>query len=425
VHVQPIKPFTPPSNTKAVTGPAGHTVYSHQDGRKWEVGDKGQLAHFSKPGVDARFRDDGRVSHAQFVRPDHSTLIVNRSIHGTREVIVERPDHSRLVSMGPHQGFVERPLPERRGYISRTYVVENRTYVNVYRTYTYHNIVYQRYVPSVYYRPAFYGWTVNPWARPVVFAWGWRTAPWYGYYGAYFVPAPVYPTAALWLADFLLAENLKAAYQSQQAANAAAAAANQPPPPPPAGVALTPEVKQAIAEEVRRQLAAEQAAAAQPATAAPVSAAAPEAVPPALDPNQRLYVVSMNLDAVAAGQTCALTPGDVVIRTSETLVNGTKVPVSVLSSKPGDCPSNSSAALEVADLQEMNNQFQAQLGTGLKQLADNNGAGGLPAAPAADPRSVAEGTAPADAAVESELTKQQQDAAQAETELQQAAAIGS
>ena len=189
-------------------------------------------------------------------------------------------------------------------------------------------------------------------------------------------------------------------------------------------MALSPEIKQAIAEEVSRQLAAEQAAAARPAAATPVSATAPEAPPPALDPNRRLYVVSMNLDATAAGQSCALTPGDVVIRTSETLVNGTQVPVNVLSSKPGDCPMNAGATLEVADLQEMNNQFQAQLGTGLKQLADNNGTGGLPAAPTADPRPVAEGVAPAYAGVDSELTKQQQEAAQDEAELQQAASAG-
>jgi hypothetical protein len=348
-------------------------------------------------------------------------MTVNRTIHGTRQVVVERPDHSRLVSMGPRHGYVERPLPTRRGYISRTYVEGNRTYVNVYRSYSYHNVVYERYVPSVYYRPAFYSWTVNPWPRPVAFAWGWGRTPWYGYYGSYFAPAPVYPTAALWLTDYLLADNLKAAYEARLAANATA-----PPPAPEVqgtAYAMSPEVKQAVAEEVRRQLAVEQAAAAQPAVAA-VPVATAEAVPPALDPNQRLFVVSMNLDVDARGQQCALTPGDIVIRTGNAL-NGTKVSVNVLSSKPGDCQPNSATALEVADLQEMLNQFRAQLGVGLKQLADNNGAGGLPNAPAADPRQVAEGTAPPDANVASELMKQQQDSLQAEAELQQASSVGS
>ena len=71
------------------------------------------------------------------------------------------------------------------------------------------------YTPAFYYPPAYYGWAYNPWVVPVVYpvaAWGWGAAPWYGYYGAYFAPYPVYPSAAYWLADYLVAASLANAY---------------------------------------------------------------------------------------------------------------------------------------------------------------------------------------------------------------------
>jgi len=151
-------------------------------------------------------------------------------------------------------------------------------------------------------------------------------------------------------------------------------------------VQLSPEVKQMIAEEVQRQLAAERAAAEQGANVQPAvhygdPGAQGEEVPAALDPNHRVFVVASNLDVVAEdGQECTLTPGDVILRTSNT-PDGTKVAVNVISSKRGDCASNTNAALEVNDLQEMHNHFREQLDSGMKALAQNQGKGGLPAAP--------------------------------------------
>jgi hypothetical protein len=57
------------------------------------------------------------------------------------------------------------------------------------------------------------------------------------------------------------------------------------------------------------------------------------------------------------------------------------VGVSVQSSKNGDCPAGANAQVEVADLQEMHNRFREQLDIGLRQLADNQGKNGPPAAP--------------------------------------------
>ena len=126
---------------------------------------------------------------------------------------------------------------------------------------------------------------------------------------------------------------------------------------------------------------------------------------------------------VAGGQGCALTPGDIILRTGDNMMDGGRIGVSVLSSKPGDCPVNSATDLDVVALQEMHNQFREHIDTGLKQLADNSGKNGLPPAPPANPRMVAEGQAPPDnaATVEAALASQQADANQAEQEVQQAA----
>jgi hypothetical protein len=108
----------------------------------------------------------------------------------------------------------------------------------VYREHSYHGFVYHRFVPTLYYGPVFYQWVYNPWPAPIYFTWGWNADPWYGYYGAYFTPAPIYTSPALWLTDYLLAENLKLAYENQQENG-------EPAPAPSVGrtVALSPDAR--------------------------------------------------------------------------------------------------------------------------------------------------------------------------------------
>jgi hypothetical protein len=137
-------------------------------------------------------------------------------------------------------------------------------------------------------------------------------------------------------------------------------------------------VKQAIADEVQQQLAAEKGAAANP-QAAPSS----DQVPDALNPAERVFVVGTNLDVTVStsGQECSLTPGDVVMRLSDGPDNNQNVSASIQSSKKADCPTGQTVAIGVQDLQEMHNQFREQLDSGLKTLADKGGTGGLPKAP--------------------------------------------
>jgi hypothetical protein len=347
-------------------------------------------------------------------------MVINRGPRGGRVVETGRPG-ARVVSYGAHRGFVERGVTGRPGYISRTYVVGGRSYAHVYRAYQYHGIAYYGYVPAVYYGPQFYAWAVNPWAVPVRYAWfGMATpAPWFGFYAGYFTPYPTYASPDLWLTDYLIAENLRLSYESQQAGND-----GQAPPPAsdvqPAAAALTPEMKALVADEVRQQLAAERAAAMQPTSSNPPQAApGGEQLPPAL--NQRFFVVSSNLDlTTTTAQACSLTPGDIIQRKGKDVTTDGGVVVDVVSSKPGDCSADSEAAVQVADLQEMHNQFREQIDSGLKMLADNQ-AKGLPNGPAAGARPVAEGTADAAPDAAAQLATQETDAANLEAQVRQGA----
>jgi len=185
-------------------------------------------------------------------------------------------------------------------------------------------------------------------------------------------------------------------------------------------VALTPEVKAAIAEEVKAQLAAEQAEAKPAASGGQPAAsngASTEEVPPALDPARRTFVVASDLAVTGDGQECQLTAGDVITRISDTPDDDNKVTVSVSSSKKADCTPGKQVAVSVDDLQEMHNHFQEQLDNGMKELANKQGSGGLPKAP--DTATVASDVPPPppDTSAEKSLDDQQANADQVEAQV--------
>lgn len=354
-------------------------------------------------------------------------LAVHRDFRGGTRFETRGAGGRRIVGYGHGRGFTERRFVNRGGrvYVQRTYVYGGRRYAYAYRSYYWHGNPYYGYAPAFYYHPVFYGWAYNPWATPVVYGWGWAGNPWYGYYGYYFTPYPAYASASLWLTDYLLAESLRASYEARAEANAAAMQQDVNDSGNNGGgggqVALSPEVKQMIADEVQRQLAIKRSAAAQPAPAAgnaPVQNAnnQPEETPAALDPNQRVFVAAGNVDLVSDSGECAVTAGDVLVRSGEP--NGTKIGVSVVSSKKGDCAIGTNADVEISDLQEMHNQFREKLDAGLKTMADNSGKNGLPKAP---DTSTIGGEVPApqpDADADGELQNQQKDAEGAEQAVQ-------
>jgi hypothetical protein len=376
--------------------PGGLTELRSPDGRTVTTNERGEVRRIERPSDLFGNR-----------------MVINRGPSGGR-IVENGRIGNRVVSYGPRRGFVERSLPERKGYISRTYFAGGRSYAHVYREYRYGNFRYYRYVPAYYYGPRFYAWAVTPWA-PAPYYWGdGITAPWVGFYAGYFAPYPIYASPDLWLTDYLFTENLRLAFESQQAANG-----GQPPSPQaqmddPAQQAT---MKALIADEVRQQLEAEKADAAQPTSSSPQPAApATEPIPPAL--KQQFFVASSNLDLTVAGKTCSLTPGDIIQRTGKVVEQNGTIAVKVVSSKTGDCPKESDAAVQLADLQEMHNQFREQLDNGLKMLADNQ-AKGFAKPPPAGGGPVAEGTAEPVPDVGEQLVAQEKAAGTLEEQVRQ------
>ncbi len=327
-----------------------------------------------------RFNPDGRVASVRAVG-----MTISYPLLGGRTIMSEQNGRT-LVSTGPQSGYMQRPYFSRNGqnYYERTYVAGGRPFTRLYRAYDYRGVRYYEYVPASYYQPAFYAWASNPWPAPAYYDWGWGTPPWF--YGGYFAPAPYYPSASLWLTDFLLAEDLKWAYAAK--AEAAARAQTENPARPQGGAqititaALSPEVKEMINAEVRRLLAEERDAAQSPQVNAPAGRGGNEAPPAALAPTQRLFVVSDSLSvATAGGQVCSLNAGDVLIRIDDNPTLDNEVRVRVMSSKPSDCIIGIMPLVAVTDLQEMHNRFREQLDSGLHMLAEKSGTGGLPRAP--------------------------------------------
>jgi len=174
-----------------------------------------------------------------------------------------------------------------------------------------------------------------------------------------------------------------------------------------------------IAEEVQQQLAYENAAAAKPDDAPTIAG-----LPQVLTPNH-LFVVSQSLSVPTAdGQQCGLAAGDVIKLVATPPEDSATADLVVVSSRKGDCPAGLTVSVPLESLQEMQNNFRAQLDSGMQTLHAQQGQGGLPGAPysaiAPPPRPADE--PPADNEdVQSLLDAQQQQANQTETSVTQSA----
>ena len=371
------------------------------------TGTVSRAASHPLPGRQVSLHGGGTASirpNGQIRSINRNGMQISRGLNGSRH-IESMHNGARVVTTGNHSGYVQRPYVVRNGqtYVSRTTVVNNVTYMSVYRSYSYGGYCcYYGYHPAYFYAPVYYGWAYNPWPAPVYYGWGWGGNPWYGYYGGYFAPYPTYPSAAFWLTDYLIAANLQAAYAARAAAanNSAGDAGggqggqssgndNSGSASNSGQVTLSPEVKQAIADEVKAQLAAEQGAAQQGSSSggSEASSAGGQAssgsqdVPPALDPAKRTFVVANDMTVSADGQECQLTQGDVITRLSDQPDSDRNVSVSVAASKKSDCAVGKQVAVGVDDLQEMYNHFQEQIDNGMKDLSSKQGSNGLPKAP--------------------------------------------
>jgi hypothetical protein len=397
-------------------------------------------------GSTARVDRSGRVTTIR----DKSGNEISRGPRGERRVVTVRADRSRVVTIGRRGGYVERPFDRGgRPYVGRTYVIGGHSFVRVYRGHYYHGVPYYVYVPPYYYAPAYYRWLYRPWPRPIYYSWGWYGSLWYRPYAYYFAPYPAYPHASLWLTDYVLAENLRLAYEAdglasyqpadykagimlagyhpgnqatgnQVTGNQMTSNQAQGGQPKSGSAVLTPEVKQMIAEEVNAVIADQERGATSSSNSSNLSGkSSGNEIPPALDPNHRVFVVYSVLEVAANGETCSLTSSDVIKRTENTPDSDNAVEVQVLASKKADCAIGSRVRVQLTDLNDMHNHLAEQVDAGMKILAEKQGKDGLPAAPPASPRAVAEGTAAPDPTATADLQKQEQEADQAEKEVQQ------
>jgi len=354
-------------------------------------------------GHEVTRRADGKPADVR-----RGDMAIHHNLNGNRRVSVERADHSRIVADRRGHGYVQHPYSYRgHEYAHRTYYRNGRPYDRFYRGYAFHGVAVEAYAPSVYFAPAFYGWAYNPWAAPVAFSFGFAAAPWYGAYGFYFTPYAVYPGPAFWLTDYIISQQLAAAYAANAAMQAQAATQG-------AGyVALTPDVKDAIANEVKAQIALENQE--QQTVAAnnepdPSNSGIGRMLS---DGVQHVFVAGKDLDLVDAnGTECAVSEGDALQLTGPPAADATAANLVVMASKGGnECRKGVTVAVNFADLQDMQNAMRETIDQGMAELQAKQGTGGLPAAPASAKAApvqagFAKDAPPPDADVQQQVTQQ-------------------
>jgi hypothetical protein len=335
---------------------------------------KGATQTQLKGGSAIQKRPNGRVSD---VHDAKRGMDVHHGLNGSKQVSVRRPDGSRVVGERGRRGYVERGFHHGgHDYARRSYYYHGRAYDRYYRGYYYGGVYMNVYAPGFYYGPGFYGWAYNPWYSPISYSWGWGGSPWFGFYGGFFTPYPVYASASFWLTDYLISTSLQAEYAAQQEAGLAAQAAVDQ-------AVLDAQTKQMIADEVKAELALENAEAQQNAQGQEIDPASSGLTRMFSDGHPHVFVAGSSLDVVdAAGNECALSDSDALQLTSAPPAGATTANLVVLASKGGkECPKSDTVTVNVSDLQEMQNHMRETIDQGLQDLQAKQGKGGLPQAP--------------------------------------------
>jgi hypothetical protein len=403
---------------KGTTGSTFGRGTTGSTGGKSTMTPKNQTTVQTRNGGSVTKRPDGKVAT---LHDPKRGMDVHHNLSGNRRVVVERSDHSRIVAERGGRGYVQQPyMYHGHEYARRSYYYRGRYYDTYYGRCAYHGVWVNPYYPAYYYGPAYYSWVSYPWGTPAPYAWGWNVNPWYGYYGAFFTPYTVYPSASFWLTDYIIATSLQSAYQAQ------AAALSNPAP-------LTPEVKDLIADEVRQQIALENNEARIAAKNGEPDAASSSIQRLLTDGKQHVFVAGHDLDVVDAGGTeCALSEGDAIQLTGQTAPDAQAATLAVLASKGGrECPKGDTVSVVLADLQDMQNHMRETIDRGLEELQTKQGQSGLPAAPAAakaapveSPMAAIAPPPPPESEVAAEINQQSQEADKAETEAGADAASG-
>lgn len=400
------------TNTPGARGanPAGGGARAGAGGRPEP---RGATTVRGRSGAEVTRRADGRPATVHTA----NGMDIHHGLNGHESVVRERADHSRVVAYRGERGYVQHPYAFRgHEFAARTYYVHGRPYERFYRGYPYHGVYLEVYAPVRYYPVAFYGWAYNPWITPVPYAWGWAANPWFGFYGWYFNPFPTYAAAPFWLTDYLISNSLAAAYQAQL--DAQMIAANQTAVAQQA--ALDAQTKQLIADEVKRQIALENAEAQGNLQSNDPDPASSGIARMLADGASHVFIVGDDLDLLDAStqQECAVTMGDVLQLSAPPPPTSPSANLVVLASKGGiECRKASIVLVQLPDLQNMQNHMRESLDEGMTDLQAHKN--GLPAPPQsalamATPAVFSMGAPPPDPTVAQQIKQQYQDGTQAE-----------
>jgi hypothetical protein len=352
-----------------------------------------------------------------------------------------------VVTFRGRPGYIERGYAfHGQNFYRRSYYWHGHAYNRFYRGYFWHGVGLHVYAPWRFYPIGFYGWAYRPWGYHVVYGWGWGPRPWYGYYGYYFAPYPYYVGASYWLTDYMLANDLQAAYDAGHADGVAAAGGDAPAPAPdtdappadaPAADAtgLTPEIKDMIAQEIQADIQVENGEAALNAVGQESDADTGSIAVLLADGKSHVFVVGQPVDVEneLTGEECSVSEGDVLQTTVPPGPDDTTASLVVLASKRGgkECGKAATVTVKLDDLQEMRNHMRESVDQGMEELQQKQGKDGLPAAPAGDTAAPVDAAYVKDAPAPEEdgaavLSAQQKDASVAEKDVkaQEAAETG-
>jgi hypothetical protein len=357
---------------------------------------------------------DGR-GNIRDVHDSGRGMDVHHGLNGSRRISVRRPDGSRVVAERGRAGYIDRSYGFRgHPYFARSYSFRGHVYQREYRGYDFRGRYgVEVYAPGRYYSPAFYGWAYYPWGAPVAFAWGWGAEPWYGSYGRYFAPYPMYASPSDWMTDYVISQNLAAAYAAQQAQSSQQGQSTQQAPAAYAQSTgqpvLTPDIKAQIATEVKAQIQLESAEAQANAQGQEVDPKDSSINRMFNDGQTHVFIASSSLDvADESGNECPLTDGDVLRLAPQQDASAPDGSLTVLASKGGkECQLGATVHVAFNDLQEMQNSMRAMIDQGLQKLTDGNGIPKPPMGTSATSPSAVAGAAPApDPDVDAELKRQ-------------------
>jgi hypothetical protein len=218
----------------------------------------------------------------------------------------------------------------------------------------------------------------------------------------------------------MISSDLSAAYQEQQAAPDAPADQQASSGTP----AVTPGMKDMIADEVKNQLALENQEAQQNAQNQEPDPSSSGIDRLLSDHKTHIFVVGAPLDVVDTSLAeCALSDGDVLNMVAPSAPGATSVNLVVLSSKGGrECAKSATVTVAIPDLQDMQNHMRETIDQGLQELQVKQGQGGLPPAPpsamaAGAKSSITKDAPPPDPNVATEVSHELADAGQAEKEV--------